>query len=130
MFIVLPGAVADGAFYWQSLRPMWHAACSKASTLSSLQVKKAETMGTIQQRFEVEQPAQAVYEALAEPGDVLRTLPGVALVTRDSDDHYRVTVTTAEGTRETSVHLVRHAELRRVEWRTVDGEWTGALTVE
>jgi HSP20 family protein len=95
-----------------------------------LKSQKAETMGTIQQRFEVEQPAQAVYEALAEPGDVLRTLPGVALVTRDSDDHYRVTVTTAEGTRETSVQLVRHAELRRVEWRTVDGAWTGAFTVE
>jgi HSP20 family protein len=87
-------------------------------------------MGTIQQRFEVEQPAQAVYEALSEPTDVLRTLPGVSVVTRLSDDHYRVTVATADAPREVSVQIVRHAELRRVEWRTVDGAWTGAMTVE
>jgi HSP20 family protein len=87
-------------------------------------------MGTIQQRFEIDQPAASVYEALSQPGEVLQKMPGVTGVTRISDDVYRVIVGAVESPRQIDVHLTRHPELRRVEWRTADGEWSGAVTVE
>jgi HSP20 family protein len=87
-------------------------------------------MGTIQQRFEIDQPAAVVYEALSQPGDVLRKLPGVTGVARVSDDVYRVIAGAVESPRQIDVHLTRHPELRRVEWRTADGQWSGAVTAE
>ena len=47
-------------------------------------------MGTIQQRFEIDQPAASVYEALSQPLEVLQKMPGVTGVNRASDDVYRV----------------------------------------
>lgn len=87
-------------------------------------------MGTIQQRFEIDQPAAAVYEALSQPGDVLQKMPGVTGVMRVSDDVYRIIAGAVESPRQIDVHLTRHPELRRVEWRTADGEWSGAMTAE
>ena len=87
-------------------------------------------MGTIQQRFEVDQPAAGVYEALSQPGDVLQKMPGVTGVTRIADDAYRVIFGDVESPRQVDVHLTRHPELRRVEWRTADGQWSGAITAE
>ena len=87
-------------------------------------------MGTIQQRFEVDQPAAGVYEAVSQPAEVLHKMPGVTGVTRVSDDVYRVIVGAAESPRQVDVQLTRHPELRRVEWRTADGQWSGAVTAE
>jgi HSP20 family protein len=87
-------------------------------------------MGTIQQRFEVDQPASGVYEALSQPGEVLQKMPGVTGVTRVSDDVYRVIFGAVDSPRQVDVHLTRHPELRRVEWRTADGQWSGAVTAE
>ena len=87
-------------------------------------------MGTIQQRFEVDQPASGVYEALSQPGEVLQRMPGVTGVTRVSDDVYRVIFGAVDSPRQVDVHLTRHPELRRVEWRTADGTWSGSVTAE
>jgi HSP20 family protein len=93
-------------------------------------LKKEPKMGTIQQRFEVDQPAASVYEAVSQPYEVLQKLPGVTGVTRVSEDVYRVIAGAADSPRQVDVHLTRHAELRRVEWRTADAEWSGAVTAE
>ena len=87
-------------------------------------------MGTIQQRFEVDQPVASVYEALSQPDEVLQKMPGVTGVTRVSDDVYRVIAGAAESPRQLDVQLTRHPELRRVEWRSADGQWSGAVTAE
>ncbi|MEA3154653.1 MAG: hypothetical protein QOK44_2242 [Betaproteobacteria bacterium] len=87
-------------------------------------------MGTIQQRFEVEQPVAAVYEVLARPLEVLQRLPGVIGVSRIADDLYRVTVGPVTAPRELDFQLVRNEALRRVEWRTADGLWSGAVSLE
>src|SRR4051812_23324937 len=87
-------------------------------------------MGTIQQRFEVDQPAASVYEAISQPSEVLQKMPGVTGVTRMSDDMLRVIIGAVESPRQVDVHLTRHPELRRVEWRTADGAWSGAVTAE
>jgi HSP20 family protein len=87
-------------------------------------------MGTIQQRFEIDQPASAVYEALAAPEDILQKMPGVTGVTRLAPDLYRMIFGAAESPRQVDLQLTCHHELRRVEWRTVDGVWSGAVTAE
>jgi HSP20 family protein len=87
-------------------------------------------MGTIQQRFEVEQPVAAVYEVIARPQEVLQRLPGVVGVSRIADDLYRVTLGSLSAPREVDFQLTRNEALRRVEWRTADGLWSGAVTLE
>jgi HSP20 family protein len=87
-------------------------------------------MGTVQQRFEVDQPASAVYEALSAPDEILQKMPGVTGVARTSPDVYRVIFGAAESPRQVDLQLTKHPELRRVEWRTVDGVWSGAVTAE
>jgi HSP20 family protein len=87
-------------------------------------------MGTVQQRFEIDQPAPAVYEALAAPEDILQKMPGVTGVTRLAPDVCRMIFGAAESPRQVDLQLTRHPDLRRVEWRTVDGVWSGAVTVE
>jgi HSP20 family protein len=93
-------------------------------------IEERVEMGTIQQRFEIDQPAAAVYEALSQPADMLQKMPGVTGVTRVSDDVYRVITGAAESPRQIDVQLTCHPELRRVEWRTADGQWSGAVTAE
>jgi HSP20 family protein len=87
-------------------------------------------MGTIQQRFEVEQPVAAVYEAISRPQEVLQRLPGVLRVTRVADELHRIMVGPPEAPREVDLQLTRNDALRRVEWRTTDGAWAGAVTAE
>ncbi|HEX2825348.1 MAG TPA: Hsp20 family protein [Burkholderiales bacterium] len=87
-------------------------------------------MPTVQQRFEVDQPALSVYEALSQPGEVLQKLPGVTGVVRIADDAFRVIAGAPASPREVEIHITRHPELRRVEWRTADAAWSGAVTAE
>jgi HSP20 family protein len=87
-------------------------------------------MATVQQRFEVDQPASSVYEALSEPAEVLQKLPGVTSVIRIAGDVFRVIAGAAGSPREFDIQLTRHPELRRVEWRSADGLWNGAVTAE
>lgn len=87
-------------------------------------------MAIVQQRFEVDQPASSVYEALSQPGEALQKLPGVTGVVRIADDAFRVIAGASGAPREVEIHITRHPELRRVEWRTSDGAWSGALTAE
>src|SRR3977135_4505737 len=87
-------------------------------------------MGTVQQRFEVEQPVAAVYEAVARPHVILQRFPNVTGVTRVSDDLYRVIVGPVDAPREVDGQLQRNEPMRRVEWRTTDTTWSGAVTLE
>lgn len=87
-------------------------------------------MGIIQQRFEVDQPASAVYDAVSAPHDVLQKLPGVTRAAQIAPNLYRVTLGPADAPREVDIQFTHHFELRRVEWRTTDGTWSGAITVE
>src|SRR3712207_4937452 len=87
-------------------------------------------MGTIQQRFEVEQPAASVYDAVARPDDTLKRLPRVISAVRVAGDLYRVMIGPAASAREVGVQRVRNDALRRVEWRTTDDAWSGSVTVE
>ena len=87
-------------------------------------------MGIIHQRFEVEQPAASVYESVARPREVLQRLPGVLAATQVADNLCRVTVGPVDAPHEVDVQLTRDDALRRVEWRTTDGAWSGAVTVE
>jgi HSP20 family protein len=87
-------------------------------------------MGTIQQRFEVEQPIAAVYEAIAQPDAILRNLHGVLGVSRVAENHYRINVGPLDAAREVEIQLTPNEQTRRVEWRTADGTWFGAITAE
>jgi HSP20 family protein len=87
-------------------------------------------MGTVQQRFEVEQPVGAVYDAVARPHAILQRFPNVTGVTRVSDDLYRIVIGPVDAPREIDVQLTRNEHLRRVEWRTTDSTWSGAVTLE
>jgi HSP20 family protein len=87
-------------------------------------------MGTIQQRFEIDHPSSAVYDEISRPQNVLEHLPGVLAVNRIADDAYKLTLTAAEGARELDLHITRSPELRRIEWRTLEPAWSGAVTLE
>ena len=87
-------------------------------------------MGTIQQRFEVEQPVRSVYDAISHPEEILRGLDGVWGVTRIDADRYRVSIGAADAPREVDLALSPNSQLHRVEWRTGDGTWSGAITAE
>jgi len=87
-------------------------------------------MGTIQQRFEVEQPVRSLYDAISHPEDILRGLHGVLGVTRIDADQYRVSIGPADAPREVDLVLSPNSQLHRVEWRTGDGTWSGAVTAE
>jgi HSP20 family protein len=87
-------------------------------------------MASIQQRFEVEQPASIVYDAIAHPQDVLQHMPGVLSVTRTSDEAYRLILGSAQSPREIDLQLKHDDRLHRVEWRTSDGHWYGSATAE
>src|SRR5688572_21281728 len=87
-------------------------------------------MGTVQQRFEVARPMGWVYDALAQPQAVLESLSGVTGVSSAGEDTYRVTLGTPEGAREIEIALTAKVPFRRFEWRTGDGAWSGAVTLE
>jgi HSP20 family protein len=87
-------------------------------------------VGNIQQRFEVERPLAAVYQALAQPQFVLESLPAVTRVTRMSDELYRVIGGEASAPAEIELQLTARVPLRRIEWRTGDGMWSGTVDLE
>jgi len=87
-------------------------------------------MGTIQQRFEVEQPIVSVYEAISQPAEMLKGLHGALGVTRIGADQYRINVGSADAPREVDIALLPNSQLHRVEWRTSDGTWSGSVTAE
>jgi HSP20 family protein len=106
-----------------------YARCWHACTLVD-DLEEAQKMGTIQQRFEVERPIAAVYEALTHPQHILQVMPGVVGVHRVADDIYRVILGPVDANREFDVELTAKTELQRVEWRTLDGGWVGAIQLE
>ena len=87
-------------------------------------------MENIQQRFEVERPLAAVYETLAQPQLVLESLPTVTRVTRESDELYRIVAGEVNAPAEIELQLTARVPLRRIEWRTRDGMWSGTLELE
>ena len=87
-------------------------------------------MATIHQRFEVDRPQEAVYDALAEPQLVLEALPGVIRITRLSDSIYRVIAGNPAAPSQTDVHVLPRISPRGVDWRTADGVWSGAFDLE
>ena len=87
-------------------------------------------MGTLQQRFEIERPLSAVYEALSRPDAIVQSLPGVTGVSRVAEDTYRLTVTSAEQTRTVDLTIVSRTPPRRLEWRAADGAWSGSVGLE
>ena len=87
-------------------------------------------MGSIQQRFEVDQPAPVIYDAIARPQEVLQRIPGVTIVTAVSDEHYRIGLGAPDSAREIELHLKHDDALRRVEWHIAGGPWYGSVTVE
>jgi HSP20 family protein len=87
-------------------------------------------MGTIQQTFEIDRPIVAVYEAIAHPQQILQALPRVVGAHRVADDIYRVILGPVDANREIDLEITSRTELQRVEWRTVDGGWTGAIQLE
>jgi HSP20 family protein len=87
-------------------------------------------VGNIQQRFEIERPLEAVYEALAQPQLVLESLPAVTRVTREGDDRYRIVAGQPNAPAEIELRLTARVPLRRIEWRTGDGMWSGSLDLE
>jgi HSP20 family protein len=86
-------------------------------------------MGTLQQRFEVERPVSDVYDAFAQPASLLESLPGVARVSREMDDAYRLS--SAEGSAgEHEIAVTSKTPYRRIEWRAAGGQWLGSVELE
>jgi HSP20 family protein len=85
-------------------------------------------VGTVQQRFEIERPLAAVYDALSQPQAILESLPGVITVNRLSEDKYRVTTT--RGATEVDVEITSRVPPRHIDWRTADGAWSGSVDLE
>jgi HSP20 family molecular chaperone IbpA len=71
-----------------------------------------------------------VYDALAQPPAVLQSMSGVSSVSSAGEDVYRVALNTPEGPREIELAISAKVPFRRFEWRTGDGAWSGAVTLE
>jgi HSP20 family protein len=87
-------------------------------------------MTTIQERFEVERPVGVVYEALTNPEDLLRALPGLARVARVSDDVYRVAVSRGDMLREAELMVSGKIPAQRAEWHLANDTWSAAFDLE
>jgi HSP20 family protein len=87
-------------------------------------------MATIQERFEVERPVGVVYEALSQPDDLLRALPGLARVTRVSDDVYRIAAARGDTLREVELMVSGRVPAQRVEWHLANDTWSAAFDLE
>lgn len=81
-------------------------------------------MTTIQERFEVERPVGVVYEALCQPYDLLRNLPGINSIARVSDDLYRVAVGEAGNVREVDLMVTGKIPAQHSEWRLANDTWS------
>ena len=87
-------------------------------------------MTTIQERFEVERPVGVVYEALTNPGDLLRALPGLARVARVSDDVYRVAVSRGDTLREVELMVSGKIPAQHVEWHLANDTWSASFDLD
>lgn len=87
-------------------------------------------MGTIQHRFEVARPVGAVYDALAQPQPVLRSLSGVSSVDSVAEDVYRIGMGAPDAGRVIELTVTAKVPFRRIEWRTTDSAWTGVIALE
>ncbi len=87
-------------------------------------------MATIQDRFEVERPVGVVYEALSQPEDLLRALPGLARVARVSDEVYRIAVSRGDTLREVDLMVSGTVPAQRVEWHLANDTWSVAFDLE
>ncbi|MGZ8154683.1 MAG: Hsp20 family protein [Burkholderiales bacterium] len=84
-------------------------------------------MTTVQERFEVERSVGVVYEALCQPYDLLRSLPGISNVALVSDDVYRIAVGQGGDTREVDLMIAGKIPAQHVEWRLANDTWTAAF---
>ena len=87
-------------------------------------------MATLQQRFEVDRPTSAVYEAISHPLEVLESFPAVTGVRLVSADVYRVSVGPVDRSREVELHITSRIPLQSVAWRSADGQYSGTITLE
>lgn len=87
-------------------------------------------MATIQDRFEVERPVGVVYEALTDPGDLLRALPGLARVARVSDDVYRIGISRGDTLREIELMVSGKIPAQHVEWHLANDTGSAAFDLE
>lgn len=95
-----------------------------------LNLTSEKSMATVQQRFEVERPVSAVYDALARPLEVLESLPGITGVRLVNDDVYRLAVGPIGATRDVELHIASRTPGQSVTWRTADGSYSGSLGLE
>ena len=87
-------------------------------------------MATIQDRFEVERPVGVVYEALSQPEDLLRALPGLAHAARVSDDVYRLGILRGDTMREVELMVSGKVPAQHVEWHLANDTWSAAFDLE
>jgi HSP20 family protein len=87
-------------------------------------------MATIQDRFEVERPVGVVYEALSQPEDLLRALPGLSRVTRVTDDVYRIAIARGDTMREVELMVSGRVPAQRVEWHLANDTWSAAFDLD
>ena len=89
-----------------------------------------KSMATVQQRFEVERPVAAVYDALARPLEILESLPGITGVRLVNDDVYRLAVGPIGATRDVELQIASRTPGQSIAWRTADGTYFGSIRLE
>ncbi len=87
-------------------------------------------MSSIHERFEINVPAQAVYDALSQPERIVGNLPGVSSIYRFERDRYRVDIGAAGRSDELDLEVDERVAPRHIAWHTRDGRWTGSVDVE
>jgi len=87
-------------------------------------------MASIHERFEINVPAEGVYEALSRPERIVGALPGVSSIYRFEHDRYRVDIGAAGRSNELDLEVTERVLPRRIAWRSRDGRWTGSVDVE
>lgn len=87
-------------------------------------------MSSIHERFEINVPAQAVYDALSQPERIVGSLPGVSSIYRFDRDRYRVDIGAAGRSDELDLEVDERVAPRHIAWHAHDGRWTGSVDVE
>lgn len=87
-------------------------------------------MSSIHERFEINVPAQSVYEALSQPERIVGSLPGVSSIYRYTEDRYRVDIGAAGRSHELDLDITERVPPRRIAWHARDGRFSGSVDVE
>jgi HSP20 family protein len=87
-------------------------------------------MASIHERFEVEAPAAAVYEALLHPERIVGALPGVTSIYRFEHNRYRADIGSAGRSNEVELEITDRVPGRRIAWRSLDGRLVGSVDLE